>query len=76
MKKVFNFVFFFLMVIMNAVVLSGNSLKFVFIMIMLDIIYLIWLSGKSNSEIFEITGASWLQKKFKSNEIIMDMTNE
>jgi len=61
---------------MNAIAFSSNSLKFAFFMITIDIIYLIWLFGKSDSKIFEITGATWLQKKFKNNELIMDMTKE
>lgn len=76
MTKIFNFGFFFLVVIMNALAFSSDSLKFAFFMITLDIIYLIWLYGKSNAKIFEITGATWLQKKFKNNALIMDMTNE
>lgn len=76
MTKIFNFIFFFLMVVMSAVALSSNSLKFAFIMVTADIIYLIWLSGKSDSKIFEITGVTWLQKKFKNSELIMDMTKE
>ena len=76
MTKIFNFGFFFLVVVMNAIAFSSDSLKFTFFMITLDIIYLIWLSGKKDSKIFEITGVTWLQKKFKNNELIMDMTKE
>ena len=76
MTKIFNFGFFFLVVMMNVIAFSSNSLKFTFFMIMLDIIYLIWLSGKKDSKIFDITGVTWLQKKFKNNELIMDMTKE
>jgi hypothetical protein len=45
-------------------------------MILADMVYLIWLSGKPKSKIFEITGVTWLQKKFKNNTLIMDMTKE
>lgn len=76
MTKIFNFIFFFLMVVMNAVAFSSDSLKFTFIMVIVDIIYLFWLSTKNDAKIFEITGVTWLQKKFKNNELIMDMTNE
>ena len=76
MTKIFNFVFLFFIMMMNAIAFSSNSLKFAFFMITIDIIYLIWLFGKSDSKIFEITGATWLQKKFKNNELIMDMTKE
>ena len=76
MNKIFNFVFFFLVVVMNAIVLTSNSLTLSFIMIIGNVVYLSWLSIKSDEKIFEITGATWLQKKFKNNPIIMDMTNE
>ncbi len=76
MTKIFNFGFFFLVVVMNAIAFSSDSLKFIFFMITFDIIYLIWLSGKKDLKIFEITGVTWLQKKFKNNELIMDMTKE
>ena len=76
MTKIFNFIFFFLMVVMNWVAFSSDSLKFAFIMVIVDIIYLFWLSNKNDAKIFEITGVTWLQKKFKNNELIMDMTKE
>lgn len=76
MTKIFNFIFFFLMVVMNGVAFSSDSLKFAFIMVIVDIIYLFWLSNKNDAKIFEITGVTWLQKKFKNNKLIMDMTNE
>ena len=76
MTKIFNFIFFFLMVVMNGVAFSSDSLKFAFIMVIVDIIYLFWLSNKNDVKIFEITGVTWLQKKFKNNELIMDMTKE
>ena len=76
MNKIFNFVFFFLMLLMNAIVLTGNSLTLSFIMIISNIVYLSWLSIKSDEKIFEITGATWLQKKFKNNPVIMEMTKE
>jgi len=76
MTKIFNFIFFFLMVVMNAVAFSSDSLKFAFIMVIVDIIYLFWLSNKNDAKIFEITRVTWLQKKFKNNELIMDMTKE
>lgn len=76
MTKIFNFIFFFLMVVMNGVAFSSDSLKFAFIMVIVDIIYLFWLSNKNDTKIFEITGVTWLQKKFKNNELIMDMTKE
>jgi len=64
------------MMTMSSIAICSNSLKFIFIMILADMIYLIWLSGKPESKIFEITGVTWLQKKFKNNELIMDMTKE
>ena len=76
MTKIFNFIFFFLMVALSSIALSSNSLKFAFIMVITDIIYLFWLSNKNDTKIFEITGVTWLQKKFKNNKLIMDMTNE
>ena len=76
MMKFFNFVFFFVMVAMNAIVLTSDSLMMAFIMIISDIVYLSWLSIKSDEKIFEITGATWLQQKFKNNKVIMEMTKE
>ena len=76
MTKIFNFGFFFLMVTMSSIALSSNSLKFAIMMVLADMVYLIWLSGKPKSKIFEITGVTWLQKKFKNNTLIMDMTEE
>ena len=76
MNKIFNFVFFFLMMLMNVVVITSNSLTLSFIMIIGNVVYLSWLSIKSDEKIFEITGATWLQKKFKNNKVIMEMTKE
>ena len=76
MTKIFNFIFFFLVVAMSSIAFSSDSLKFAFIMVIVDMIYLFWLSTKNDAKIFEITGVTWLQKKFKNNELIIDMTNE
>lgn len=76
MNKIFNFVFFFLMLLMNTIVLTSNSLTLSFIMIIGNVVYLSWLSIKSDEKIFEITGTTWLQKKFKNNKVIMEMTKE
>ena len=76
MTKIFNFIFFFLVVAMSSIAFSSDSLKFAFIMVIVDMIYLFWLSTKNDAKIFEITGVTWLQKKFKNNELIMDMTKE
>lgn len=76
MIKIFNFIFFFLVVAMSSIAFSSDSLKFAFIMVIIDMIYLFWLSTKNDAKIFEITGVTWLQKKFKNNELIMDMTKE
>ena len=48
MNKIFNFVFFFLVVVMNAIVLTSNSLTLSFIMIIGNVVYLSWLSIKSD----------------------------
>jgi hypothetical protein len=76
MTKIFNFIFFFLVVAMSSIAFSSDSLKFAFIIVIVDMIYLFWMSTKNDAKIFEITGVTWLQKKFKNNELIMDMTNE
>lgn len=76
MKKFFNSILFFVIVASNTIILSSNSIKMIITMGMINLVYLIWMNSKTNSEIYEITGVTWLQKKFKNNPLIMDMTNE
>ena len=67
---------FYLLVLINIVAVQNPMTKWMMIAILLDMIFFPIIKSLSKEQIFEITGVTWLQKKFANNEVIMDMTNE
>lgn len=67
---------FYLLAVINLIAINNIFSRWMIAAIMLDIIFFPIIKNLPKEKIFEITGATWLQKKFKTNRIIMDMTNE
>ena len=76
MNKIWISFNFYLLVVINIIAVNNIFSKWMIAAIMLDIIFFPIIKNLPKEKIFEITGATWLQKKFKANRIIMDMTNE
>ena len=76
MNKFWNSFGFYLLVVMNLVAIQNPCSKWMIAAIILDVIFFPIIKILPNEQLYEITGVTWLQKKFKNNEVIMEMTNE
>lgn len=76
MKKIICSSVFYLFATIMVVLLCCNIFTCVFISTIMFLIF--YLVGKTlGKEVMcEIMGINWLQKTFKNNPVIMDMTNE
>jgi len=75
--KILNSISFYILSVMAMVmILNENVNSYNFIgFIILGILFM-YLKNFTKEKIFELLGITWLQKKFKNSELIMDMTNE
>lgn len=75
--KLINLLFFYLLVFVSMVmVLNDNFNRYSIIGICLMIVLAMFLKTCNKNEIYELLGIAWLQKKFKNNKVIMEMTKE
>ena len=75
--KILNSISFYILSVMAMVmILNENVNRYTFIGIVIFGILFMYLKNSTKEEIFELLGITWLQKKFKNSELIMDMTNE
>jgi hypothetical protein len=75
--KILNSISFYILSVMAMVmVLNDNFNRYTIIGICIMIVLFMSLKDSSKESIYELLGITWLQKKFKNNPIIMDMTNE
>ena len=76
MNKIWISFNFYLLVVINIIAMQNPISQWVIATIILDVIFFPIIKKLPNEQIYEITGVAWLQKKFKNNDVIMDMTNE
>ena len=76
MNKIWISFNFYLLVVINIIAIQNPMSKLMVITIMLDIIFFPIIKKIPETQIHEILGITWLQKKFKNNKVIMDMTVE
>ena len=78
MKKLINSISFYFIAIAGFVLTLNENSNWVFNICGFLILVWILISFKNSTkeEIYDTLGITWLQKKFKNNKVIMDMTNE
>ena len=76
MNKIWISFNFYLLVVINIIAVQNPISRWMMSAIILDIVFFPIIKSLSNEQIYEITGVTWLQKKFKNNLVIMDMTKE
>ena len=76
MNKIWISFNFYLLVVINIIAMQNPISQWVISTIILDAVFFPIIKKLPNEQIYEITGVAWLQKKFKNNDVIMDMTNE
>ena len=76
MNKIWISFNFYLLVVINIIAVQNPAFQWVMAAIILDVVFFPIIKKIPTEQIYEITGVTWLQKKFKNNDVIMDMTNE
>lgn len=76
MNKIWISFNFYLLVVINIIAIQNPISKWMMIAIILDVMFFPIIKKIPETQLYEILGITWLQKKFKNNRIIVDMTNE
>lgn len=75
--KILNSISFYILSVMSMVmVLNNTSNRYTLVGLVIMFILFGILRNSSKEDIYELLGINWLQKQFKNNPIIMDMTKE
>jgi len=75
--KILNSISFYILITISIVmVLNNSSICYSIIGLILMIYLFMTLKNSSKEYIYDLLGITYLQKKFKNNVVIMDMTNE
>ena len=76
MNKIWISFNFYLLVVMNIIAIQNPISMWMLVTMILDVVFFPIIKGLPKEQLYEIMGITWLQKKFKNNVVIMDMTNE
>lgn len=76
MNKIWISFNFYLLFVMNIIAIQNPISKWMVITVVLDVVFFPIIKNLPKEQLYEIMGITWLQKKFKNNPVIMDMTNE
>ena len=76
MNKIWISFNFYLLVVINIIAVQNPISRWMMVAIILDVVFFPIIKKLPNENLYEIMGITWLQKKFKNNPVIMDMTNE
>jgi len=76
MNKIWISFNFYLLAVINIIAVQNPISRWMLVAIILDVVFVPIIKKLPKEQIYEITGATWLQKKFKNNPVIMDMTVE
>ena len=76
MNKIWNSFSFYLLFVMNIIAIQNPMTKWMLITVILDVVFFPIIKKLTEEQLYEITGITWLQKKFNNNKVIMEMTKE
>ena len=76
MKTINSIIFYVLTSVLILMVFNSASIRLNIIGLVILLIEFMTLKNYDKEVIFELLGITWLQKKFKNNKLIMDMTKE
>lgn len=75
--KILNSISFYILSVMSMVmILNDTPNRYTLIGFIIMFILFMTLKNSSKKSIYDLIGITYLQKKFKNNIVIMDMTNE
>lgn len=76
MNKIWISFNFYLLVVINIIAVQNPISLWMMTAIILDVVFFPIIKKLPENQLYEITGTTWLQKKFKNNKVIMEMTKE
>jgi hypothetical protein len=76
MNKIWISFNFYLLVVINIIAVQNPISQWMIAAIILDIVFFPIIKKLPNDKLYEIMGITWLQKKYKNNKVIMEMTKE
>ena len=76
MNKIWISFNFYLLVVINIIAVQNPISRWMMAAIILDVVFFPIIRKLSEEQLYEITRVTWLQKKFNSNQVIMEMTKE
>ena len=76
MKTINSIIFYILTSVLILMVFNSASIQLNIIGLIILGIEFMTIKNYDKEVIFELLGITWLQKKFKNNKLIMDMTKE
>ena len=76
MNKIWISFNFYLLVVINIIAVQNPISQWMIAAIILDIVFFPIIKKLPNDKLYEIMGIAWLQKKYKNNKVIMEMTKE
>jgi len=76
MKTINSIIFYVLTSVLILMVFNSASIRLNIIGLVILGIEFMTIKNYDNEVIFELLGITWLQKKFKNNKLIMNMTKE
>ena len=75
--KILNSISFYILSVMSMVMILNDTFnRYTLIGFIIMFILFMILKNSSKESIYNLLGIIYLQKKFKNNVVIMDMTNE
>lgn len=75
--KILNSISFYILSVMSMVMILNDTFnRYTLIGFIIMFILFMILKNSSKESIYNLLGITYLQKKFKNNVVIMDMTNE
>jgi len=76
MNKIWISFNFYLLVVINIIAVQNPISQWMIAAIILDIVFFPIIKKLPNDKLYEIMGITWLQKKYKNNKVIVEMTKE
>ena len=76
MNKIWISFNFYLLVVINIIAVQNPISRWMMAAIIIDVVFFPIIKKIPETKLHEIMGITWLQKKFKNNKVIMNMTKE
>ena len=76
MNKIWISFNFYFLVVINIIAVQNPISRWMMTAIILDVVFFPIIKNIPEAKLHEIMGITWLQKKFRNNKVVMEMTKE